>query len=515
MWGASEDVDPSDYRTGTLSVSGEDYSPDGQTSTPISYSGPLDPWNPNPMYPFVCNGGYLQIELNTSESTMFRWVRDLDWETWEPDPNDNPPDVLHLLVEYSAGGTAESDGNVPHTNHDPNKEFVRVQVLDRSIDSQDGKTDPGEVVGATNTMGAIHGKRLFKVETHGQELVAAPRVTFSATAGLLGGRFINQNGSYAEPVSGWAEPWTQYSAHVDSRSVQVSRTAAVGETFNPSTNTTTGDTRYSYDNYAEPLTFSDHTAHTNWQTFTAPRSGNWSSTPQWSWSPTGGVILFDPDTIDKTDQEMPKGTAFKNTNGNWQGTSGVGTHTVTYTLTDPTDGANTTATYVLSLHDEWENLRADPAKPPTVQHYYEPAGPSANNFWVGNANGPGDMTGTWTQTITAGTTFTYGFEAGFTVADLVNLGGSFTQSAEQSIGTTGGSNSPPIPVGKHSYPYVDLHWNRTYHLIDHYVPAGQDANSARSDVSWEQWVDNYGGGFSSLWSAMYDIHDFDGDGLPD
>lgn len=311
----------------------------------------------------------------------------------------------------------------------------------------------------------------------------------------------------------------------DTRGVRLTRPGAVGETYNASTNTTTGDSRFSY----FTVTDGDGSGvlrfhHLNPQTFNASHSGAWSGLPtrlhegNYVWSPSS------EDDDPWTHRQIMEDGSPEIDEGVWTGTpTGTRQKIITYTYTDPNDGAVARAKYVLTLHDEWDNWRADAAKGQDGRELMTlqfPPGPAMGNTWSeclptetqpGQATfnnvintevgGSASVTGGFTAEIAKNLGFNVGFE----------VGRSWSKSYGQEFAATAVVNP-----GKHRYAYVKLNWYRWHFLVDKWDTAGQVRNDAHVAGSWPQVFDDLTAVSPTFgWSPEYHYLDFNGDGQPD
>ncbi len=61
------------------------------------------------------NAGPVLTYSNGKRRSLFRWIRDIDWLTGLPDPDDNPPEFLNLKVRLKSEGSAGPDPNGSYT----------------------------------------------------------------------------------------------------------------------------------------------------------------------------------------------------------------------------------------------------------------------------------------------------------------------------------------------------------------------------------------------------------------
>ncbi len=439
----------------------------------------------------------LTYESSGTIRSKFKWVR--NQINGNDDPNDNPPPILWIKVSFGSSASISGYGLISSSS--TSLEHT-VNNVESQVDTITGTNVDGVMI---DRQASTYQPMLVPLITNNSDEVWTPPYPYS----------VKMEAQYnTEATIGIYQSMT-YSSQPDDRRLYLTRTGAIGEVVRG--NTTYGHSRFSYKDVliGTPVDIPVD------QEYVRHISGSWGSNPDWEWTPEGN-----DDAAMYSIQTNEYGNRNKNVDGHWVGTPTTPrVQTTTYRLQDPNDGTVAEAVYELILHDEWENLRKDPAKTPIAQHAYFPSGPSINLDWAENRTGVDGATGSWTQNIEVSHAFELGFDLSVSPVDLADLGFSFTESFQNTYGTSFGITSPPIPNMKHCYPYVHLHWNREHYLLDHYIPAGPHRNSLRlntngeidatHDGSWEGWADDYPGGASPGWSEMYNIDDFDGDGLPD
>ena len=135
------------------------------------------------------------------------------------------------------------------------------------------------------------------------------------------------------------------------RGVTIYRDGAHDESLPDADGTVHGDTRFSYGSG------SGLGAVTVWNTqvFHPRFTGAWTD-PSWQWSPQG---FSPPDTLNTHSQLIDVGSVMADYSPQqWSGkTDTAKPLTITYTATDPIDGASATAKYILTIHDQYENWR--------------------------------------------------------------------------------------------------------------------------------------------------------------
>lgn len=284
---------------------------------------------------------HIADKIDGSVCVVLQWYRNKIWEFDEngieeevDDPDDNPPAVVWLRVRAGASSSAVSD--ITRENRMADKETATASVTD-------GKTVTDDDVKSASATTKL---MLIPWPTGGAERVNGPVCSLKATGSLGGRRRVSADTSEGENtgwlfLEGTVSAGADYSAAIDNRGVRLTRPGAIGETYNASTNTTTGDSTFSYEeSYAR---FEPSNQWPNWQTFVPSFIGQWSEKIAYSgglkkdvdftWSPAGGTLL-DPDRWDYSSQLMPIGSLWLNSRTStsfWEGTpSSPTTRTVTY-----------------------------------------------------------------------------------------------------------------------------------------------------------------------------------------
>jgi hypothetical protein len=150
--------------------------------------------------------------------------------------------------------------------------------------------------------------------------------------------------------------------------------------------------------------------------------------------------------------------------------------TVNYTCTDASNGFTANAQYILTVHDQWENIQLESSEPMSSleQGALGAIGPLAS------AN--------WNETVSGSASLSANFTGGFSAAQLATFGISVGTSSTYTVGASQGVTSEPIPAGYISYPYLEAFWTRNYYLVENYVPAGPNGTFTQAiDVGPTTW----------------------------
>ncbi len=317
----------------------------------------------------------------------------------------------------------------------------------------------------------------------------------------------------------------------DDRSVKLTRAGARGEVVSvlpDGTVVTTGHTRWSYVDRQENGFFVapwfDDTNIDLSAVIGATQSGTWAPYANLTgvWSPSNSLDRQPPAYQNASHVEpLPQGGALLNEDGldlseegalisvpaGWYGTPSSNPAypdnqvKVDYALTDNTDGATAKASYVLNLHDEYENLRAGSILVlPRVYNSEYPVKTSGAITWY-HDNISRKVTGS----------ITHGWKispsAGLKLKDLWGL------FPEASIGITGEVNGSSthtvdetrtknITPGKHCYFYVNIHQEEKYYQLDRYDTDGLAATE-------DEWIEDPSArGYEAGFSAEYPINVF-------
>jgi hypothetical protein len=238
---------------------------------------------------------------------------------------------------------------------------------------------------------------------------------------------------------------------IDDRAVSIGRSGARGE-ITDSNGNKHGDTTYSYLriwDYGQDLM-------TNWQPFAGAYSGSWTSSTSVAWSPA-----YSGATSTSNQVSMPFGSM--NLGNGWEGIpTGPNEYRITYTASDPTDGASASETYTLHLHDHKENLQFGRIEDLPDEVYESPIGQGANDVEV-------VATWTWTGTLTGKIDFN--FNGALAIPEFGTLGGSIAPGFTLS-GSVAGANSIHIPPHMKAFPQVLVQRANSYYTFDEFDEAG-------------------------------------------
>jgi len=270
--------------------------------------------------------------------------------------------------------------------------------------------------------------------------------------------------------------------------------------------TTHGQTRWSYTDFIGSSSPFDPPAKdvVNVQVVGSQSSGGWSGTTSYTWS--------SPNTYDQKSshrETISFGSAHHiedaassppTTLPGWDGKSGSGQATVTYTLTDKgPNPATATAKYVFNLHDEFENPQVGTLSNRIYNTEY-PVKEQGGVKWYHDEvtrKVTGKVTHTWKVSLTAG----------LKLKDLFNL---FPEANGGATGEYGGAKEfsveedlkKTISPLKHCYFYVNIHEELKHHTVDVYEASGY---TGTQDV-W--FGDPRAAGYEPGFSQEYDITDF-------
>ena len=424
------------------------------------------PTNPN-VYPlgninpiFDSYGDAEFSSINVTITPFFRWVPGSD-------PN-APPSILNAKITSEAYAGDQNGDPVSADNGfgDVSSQFPRGYVFYSDSDA--------------SSVGA----HLEQKDPQGQKMVSLPPQTLSVSGGLC-----EDYQSISSEVD--------YLAETDNRSVVLHRDGAVYETVDPD-GTAHGDTIYSYHSIITPLEGDQcDTDVVNWQTFHPVFSGNWSllasgdsyipDLDSWSWSPDESS-----DTWDTGIWSMPHGNinyTSDPTQSSWQGSpDNPLPKTMTYTATASSshinsndDGATVTAKYILTLHDQVENLTdtvtTTSASGPLWGSF--PTSDNPNGLMI--INGPVGPGSNNVPTVTTGQEHSIGY-SGSVGADIGLTGWlklfniNFNLGMDTSTNITLQQSWPlnvNVPAGYYTYPIFVHDYNRhTFHW-KHFTPAGE------------------------------------------
>ena len=252
---------------------------------------------------------------------------------------------------------------------------------------------------------------------------------------------------------------------------------------------------------------SSPTLDPNWQFFDSTLVGNWTQKTAydllgqptgtepdvtWAWSPAESE-----DTIDSGKCEMPKGGITYDDNGNSSGTAASTIpYSVAYGATDNGNGATATAAYVLTLHEQWDNLRLDPAHPFDVVDNINLVQINGQNYPVQiNPDYSSPMPiGPLTIGGTVGLQFSAQLNGSFKLSDFFTLGGNFTATGSIAVTANQSITGPAIPPRCYVQLTYEVHYHTNHWLTDHYLPSGYDA-------TYTQLIDDQKDAVTSLFWA--------------
>ncbi len=471
------------------------------------------------------SGGHLHIDYDVQRRSIFRWVRDrIGYNT--DDPNDNPPESLVLKITSSA--SASSD------RHKPLKGDAGTS---NAVASADGvaATSTERVEVAPDGSETLHTEAATSVTKRhpwpaGKDVVEGPWVPMNAKIYVSGGRYSSSSSSSSSSGEGGGDQQTplwslasagySYLAEIDNRGVRLSRPGAIGETYDAATNTTTGDTRYSYvknmvggwPSFSQPNTQSFAAALIGeWPTASNSADGTVSPYVNWSWS------WSDPNmTRTYNQKEMPYGSLrLQNMDehgetSEWVGSpTGMQTQNLSYTVTDRTDGATATAKYVLRVHDEiekvseatgivtasgplWGSDQSGTTDANSLWIIRGPAAEGSREFSKGHSSSSG-----WSVSVGSETDLPFGKIKG-------PLGFSGEYHSDHSEDASGTIISPAVDAGYFIYPIFSHHYNRKTVSFRHYTPAGEHKiGLGPADPLHKALADQYAGSDMS-WSSPQD-----------
>ena len=223
----------------------------------------------------------------------------------------------------------------------------------------------------------------------------------------------------------------------------------------------------------------------NWQNFHVNFFGSWSQKPSdnilstgtipdvaWAWTPNESE-----DTWYTGKCEMPNSNITYNADGTESGkAASPTTYPVTYTATDNGDGAKASAAYTLVVHEQWDNLRLDPAHPFDVVDNTNPVQINGQNYPVQmnlDYNTPAPV-GPLTLGGTIGLQFSAQLNGSFKLSDFFTLGGNFTATGSIAVTANQAITSAPIPPRCYIQLMYEVHYHTNHWLTDHYLPSGYD-----------------------------------------
>lgn len=221
-------------------------------------------------------------------------------------------------------------------------------------------------------------------QSDGSYLLTYPLPDVTVACDVTGGAYYTQGDNdpgYYDTYPNGTRAWGSIGAvcATDTRAVTLSRPGAVGETYNPSTNTTFGDTIYSSTKEDDSLLVTRYVHIDNWQLFNSNLTGGWPAvqgTVGYSWTPAGTSLLLPPaDNYKTSSQFMPRDQMDLNLDGTYTGKPSAATpYNLTYSVTDPTpnNGATATANYVLTVHEPFEKIHENPEIEKNVNFRVDP-----------------------------------------------------------------------------------------------------------------------------------------------
>ncbi len=441
-------------------------------------------------------GGSIHHQTTGKIRTKFKWVRDLD-ENMQPDPNDNPPDFLTLKITASAWAAAGSDTSMQARN--TGKEQVAVSAMGEAPTSSDHDYQDW-MSGAYMTSNDAHAKKLVMVPTNGNDIVYGPWVNLGATATVDGGRVLSHYdemmGSWDEYLPGGTQLSLTYNAQIDTRKLFLHRANAINETTDEDGNVH-GDTTFSY------LTQPSNTLTTNSQVFHPTFEGSWTngtSSPDvtWAWTPQNlidqSVPIISPQTQDTGTFATSTGTSYLDTDAGddsgWTGTADSPQESsLKYEATDNGDGAKATATYFLTVHDEWElDASREDSRYFMEQHDMGvasacPGDPNVNDC---PANASVSASFSVTPQIGGGVSGSLGVNIPIIngIGGSINLGGNVNGSLSVTGEVSGTSNWPTLTLtpGQSAVPVLNVYADHKEYDFRHYTPAGRDLNVGTNGI---------------------------------
>jgi hypothetical protein len=428
-----------------------------------------------------------QVSANGTITPVFTWTKD------GPSDTSEPPTLLKIKeTSYVESRGGASQWHIP------------IISTDNGIGSPvDNGASQGWNPGHYQRRS---GSRLLSLDNSMKETVvrfSTPR-SLSAIAGVtpLGGEFCDSCGGYNIDL--------RYKVQLDPRDVSLSRPGAIGERHDISSNTTYGDSIYSYESKecvsASDCLLTHSVLEKNEQTFNANHL-SWPSysSATWQWTPSEVG-----DTVSEHEQEMPTGTLYDDSvyAEIWDGTpTGQSQKIVNYKITDSADGAQATAKYVLTLHDPFE-VRADsPAQTIEAKRFDFPV----KLYSVNEASSTEPKAVEWNAEWTGNVSLAFTSSLNLPIESLVKLGvgANFSATGELKV-TVPTSASTSIPPGKKTYPYFDYEIATKHFLIDKYSKEGQIKNPGRvnpngsGDGSWPNKEEHLYS-ITPRWSAPVDL----------
>ena len=484
------------------------------------------------------------------------------------DPSDLVPPVLSLKVTASGSAKASDGGRTPEEAEDaarygrsfyvtsPDAYKVKVQVLGQEATPVRVRDEHGTSISAKMEV-----KRLLQIKTNGEALVFTSWCDILAEADVSGSDRTEYpyGPQYRMPVTGTTEAGGSYNANLDNRKVNLTREGAPTafpdsyaglvksrDEWVEADGTGHGHTLASYYNYIRKydsrlgifLVGEEQVAQPVQQTINVNRSGDWAPAAQrrwwWSSSVSSSTSPQDQSSLDQQNETsqtltMPQSNALYNSldgsRGGWSNhpSSKAGQKVLSnYRLRDLRDDAVATASYELTLHDQWENPVADPKSSIDLNsdgtsdegysiesRYSVPTKLGARGH-VGetyefDGGQPGfrlelvdrdDPQMSW-QILTGDSCYVdyHGdFTNGFALKDWVNTGGSDKTREEVDLAAIAGTSSPsravfdappPSPPGTKFAPVVAFELLRRHILVNKFDEKGWVMNPSTTGVDPE------------------------------
>ncbi len=383
--------------------------------------------------------------------------------TWSPGPNNDPP-PSSLSVKETGHATASYGLGL---NYLSGAGFGSV-----SASADDGLGDAPVVMPDSSSINAPF-YTYYDLQSTGTHLNQ-----FDGSSGTVTFQRNPSASAFAALVpanNGGATVSVGYSAYSDNRGVKLARPGAVSEMSDPD-GTTHGDTIYSIHNINTDE--GTDTGLRNWVGFDSVLSGSWGVRSSWSWSPDSDSsnAVYNSVIMPFSSLSFVNGVATGQRNGPTEYDMG-------YTCTDSNDGASASAKYVLTVHDEWENLQASGYAPTTNS--------SVHTSTVG-VQGPSSGA-SWNVSLSDTVSFSGSLSGGFSTEDAASFGLSYGGSYSYTVGASLGVNSPQIPAGDVSFPTMTVWWQTDSYTVTHYTPAGYDndyvqyivdPSSVRTTIGW-------------------------------
>lgn len=309
----------------------------------VAYSGgTVDPSDDGPFG--ERDGFYIGLAASATTNTVSGTITATF--TWAPAfPSEQPPSSV-IVKQYCRAGYFSGDFvEVPPTGSASNG------LGDPEIKHQGTQTTPDGTL--YNGSGVSEG-------THYQ-VKQNPGTGFTVTCSP------NASGTMSDPILGApvvAE--VRYQAADLTKAVSISRGGNPRYETADADGTKHGDTIYSWKHWTDDWGIQYCGEFINWQPFSASRLGTWSDPGllSFTWNPSASFANISVNSV-----SMPFGNPYRDERlsvpstalpGSWFGDpTGPRELTVTYTLSDLMDGGSASASYVLHLHDQVENLTDD------------------------------------------------------------------------------------------------------------------------------------------------------------